>query len=337
MGSCFKTLAGCTWIVAAVLSAALSISLCGASAAAQEKVTIAFSTMTLPVAPWWIARDKGFLAEEGIDGEITFIRGAGTIVQAIVGGNIQVAYIGAPPIAAAAVSGVPLTIVAAPINRMDYVLVTRQRVPDAAWLKGKRFAISRIGDSSEIATRLSLERLGVEPGSVQMLSIGGSPDRVGALRSGHVDAAILSATEIIGLESSEFHIVFDVAKAGIEYPFDVIAVTKQYAAQKRRTVLGIVRSFVRGVRYLRTNKQESLAIAARWLRSPTAKTLDRQWQHVAFNLYQSVPYPTEAGFSLALKGMAQVTPKVAELRMSDVVDNSFLDELKRTNLFDEKS
>ncbi|HEX9445578.1 MAG TPA: ABC transporter substrate-binding protein [Candidatus Binatia bacterium] len=322
-------------IAAVILCIGIFVPARGSGAEAPEKVRIAFSTMTLPVAPWWIARDKGYFADEGIDGEITYIRGAGTIVQAMIGGNIQVAYIGAPPIAAAAASGAALTVVAVPINRMDYVIVTRQRGADAGWLKGKRFAISRIGDSSEIATRVSLERMGIDPGAVKMMSIGGSPDRIAALRSGNVDAAILSATEVIGLENSEFHTVFDLAKAGIEYPFDVLSVTKTYAAQKRRTVLGVIRAFIRGVKFLRTNKQETLQISARWLRNPNTKSLERQWQHVAFDLYQLAPYPTEAGFTLALRGMAQVSPKVGELRMADIVDPSFLDELKRTNLFDE--
>lgn len=323
------------WSAAAALAIAVLIPARVIGAAAPEKVRIAFSTMTLPVAPWWIARDKGFFADEGIDGEVTYIRGAGTIVQAMIGGNVQVAYAGAPPIAAAAASGAAMAIVAVPINRMDYVIVTRQRFTDPGWLKGKRFAISRIGDSSEIAARVALERMGLEPGAVQMMSIGGSPDRVAALRSGNVDAAILSATETIGLEDAEFHTAFDLAKAGIEYPFDVIAVAKPYAAQKRRTVLGVIRAFVRGVKFLRTNRQETIRIAARWLRNPNTKTLERQWQHVAFNLYQLAPYPTESGFALALKGMAPVSPKAAELRTADIVDTGFLDELKKTGLFDE--
>ena len=219
---------------------------------------------------------------------------------------------------------------------MDYVLVSRQAVKEPSELKGKRFAIGRLGDSNEIATRVSLERIGVDPASVKLMAIGGSPDRIAALRSNIVDAAILSGTEFLGTGSSEFQKLFDVAQAGIEYPFDTIFVTRKYMAEKRSSVTAIIKSFVRAVRFLRTNKQESLNIAARWLRNPDPRTLDRQWQHVAFNLYQDNPYPTEIGFRLAFKGMGQINPKVAELRMADIVDTSLLDELERSGFLKSK-
>ncbi|HEY1267166.1 MAG TPA: ABC transporter substrate-binding protein [Candidatus Binatia bacterium] len=319
--------------------AALVWLLCLAGAAAParsaeplENVTVSFPTLTLSMAPWWIARDAGIFASEGINAEIAFIRGSGTTVQALVGGSIQAGYAGAPPVAAAIASGAKLVIVAAPVNRMDYVLVTRQPVK-AHELKGKRFAIGRLGDSNEIATRVALERMGVDPGTVKLVAIGGSPDRIAALRSNSVDAAILSGTEFLGTGSSEFHMLFDVAQAGIEYPFDTIFVTRRYLAEKRKTVLSTLKAFVRAVRFLRTEKQQSLKIASRWLRNPDPAVLERQWKHVAFNLYQENPYPTDPAFRLAFKGMAQINPKVGELSTSDVVDTSLLDELERSGYF----
>ncbi len=320
--------------------AALVWLLCLAGAAAParsaeplENVTISFPTLTLSMAPWWIARDTGIFASEGINAEITFIRGSGTMVQALVGGSIQAGYAGAPPVAAAIASGAKLVVVAVPVNRMDYVLVSRQPVKSPAELRGKRFAIGRLGDSNEIATRVSLEKMGVDPGSVKLQSFGGSPDRIAALRSNSVDAAILSGTEFLGTGSSEFHTVFDLAEAGVEYPFDTIFVTRRYLAEKRKTVLAIMKGFIRGVRFLRTEKQQSLKIAARWLRSPDPAILDRQWKHVAFNLYQENPQPTDAAFRMAFKGMAQINPKVGELSMSDVVDTGLIEELERSGYF----
>jgi NitT/TauT family transport system substrate-binding protein len=306
------------------------------SAELSENVTISFPTLTLSMAPWWIAKDAGIFASEGINAELAFIRGSGTTVQALMGGNIQAGYAGAPPVAAAVASGAKVVIVAVPINRMDYVLVSRQTVKEPSELRGKRFAIGRLGDSNEIATRVSLERIGVDPTSVKLMAIGGSPDRIAALRSNTVDAAILSGTEFLGTGSAEFHKLFDVAQAGIEYPFDTIFVTRRYMTEKRSAVTAVVKSFIRAVRFLRTNKQESLNIAARWLRNPDPRTLERQWQHVAFNLYQDNPYPTETGFRLAFKGMGQINPKVADLRMTDVVDTSVLDELERSGFLKSK-
>ena len=204
------------------------------SAESVENVTISFPTLTLSMAPWWIAKDAGIFASEGINAEMAFIRGSGTTVQALLGGNIHAGYAGA--VAAAIASGAKLVVVAAPINRLDYVLVSRQAVKEPSELKGKRFAIGRLGDSNEIATRVALERIGVDPASVKLMAIGGSPDRIAALRSNIVDASILSGTEFLGTGSSEFHKLFDLAQAGIEYPFDTIFVTRRYLPGREEEV-----------------------------------------------------------------------------------------------------
>jgi len=84
---------------------------------------------------------------------------------------------------------------------------------------------------------------------------------------------------------------------------------------------------------MQTNEEEAVKIAARWLKTSDTESLKRQLKYIAFDLHQEIPYPTEAGFKLALSGMAGTNPKAAALRMQDIVDVSFLDQLSRTGFF----
>ena len=299
----------------------------------QEKIRIAYPTVSMAMAPWWIAKEKGFFAQEGLDVDLMYIKGDSTIVQALVGGDIHAGYAGATPVAAAVARGGQMAIVAVPANRMGYLLVTREPIKDPRELSGKKFAISSFGGSSEVATRLGLEKIGADPNKVVMLQVGGSPDRIAALRRGSVDASILSANEVIGAGDMGFYTLFDFTKSDLEYPYNVLYVLKQFAAEKRKATTAMVKSFMRGLWFMQENENESVKISARWLKTNDLESLKRQWRYIAFDLHQEIPYPTQAGFKLALSGMAQTNPKAAALRMDEVTDQSIINELVKQGFF----
>jgi NitT/TauT family transport system substrate-binding protein len=303
------------------------------SAQTGEKLRVAYPTISMAMAPWWMAQERGFFRQEGLDVESTYIRGDSTIVQALVGGDIQAGYAGATPVAAAIAQGVPLAIVAVPANRMGYLLVTREPVKDPRELYGKKFAVSSLGGSSEIATRLGLEKIGVDPSKVVMLQVGGSPDRIAAIKRGSVDGSLLSANEVIGAGGLGFHTIFDFTKSDLEYPYNVLYVRKQFAAERRNAVLGLIRGFMKGLWFMQDNQDEAVTTAARWLRNSDKDVLRRQWKYIAFQFHQEIPAPTEAGFRLALNGMTGTNPKAAALKMQDIVDVSFINELTRDGFF----
>ena len=164
-----------------------------------------------------------------------YIKGDSTIVQALLGGDIHAGYAGATPVAAAVARGGQVAIVAVPANRMGYLLVTREPIKDPRELSGKKFAISSFGGSSEIATRLGLEKVGADPNKVVMLQVGGSPDRIAALRRGSVDGSILSANEVIGAGGMGFYTLFDFTKSDLEYPYNVLYVRQAVCGRKKES------------------------------------------------------------------------------------------------------
>ena len=298
-----------------------------------EKARIAYPSMSMPMAPWWIAQEKGIFRQEGLDAESMYIRGDSTVVQALVGGDIQAGYGGATPVAGAVAQGAPLVIIAVPANRMGYLLVTRQPIKDPRELYGKKFAISSFGGSSEIATRLGLEKLGIDPNKVAMVQIGGSPDRITAIKRGTVDGSLLSANEMIGAGGMGFHTAFDFTKSDLEYPYNVLYVRRQFVAEKRKAAAGVIRAFMKGLWFMQENQDEAVKIAGRWLRSSDTEALKRQWKYIAFQFHQEIPYATEAGFKLALNGLAASSPKAAAVRMQDMVDVTLIDELVKEGFF----
>ena len=297
-----------------------------------KKIRIAIPSIVIDFAPLWIARDKGIFRDERIDPEVTYIQGNVRVVQSLLAGEVQFGVAGTAGAVSARAAGEEVIIIAVPMNRLDYTFVARQPVNKPADLAGKKIGIGAVGGSDELATRIALEKLGVNPSNVTMVTVGGSSDRLTALRVGSVDAATVGGATFIG-GGAGLHKVLDLLELGVEFPFTAIFTTKKFAASNRETVLGFIRSYMRGVRFFQENKEESVAITARNLRTTNKDLLERQWLYVKDHVFEKIPNPTEKGFKLIFDMLGARNPKVAALRMDDVFDGSFVKELVDKGFF----
>ena len=69
------------------------------------------------------------------------------------------------------------------------------------------------------------------------------------------------------------HKALDLTELGVEFPFTAVFTTKKFASANREAVLGLIRGYMRGVRFFQQNKEESIAITARNLRNPNRELL----------------------------------------------------------------
>ena len=189
---------GLRWMMAGFLFIGLASYGLALAGEPLRKVRMAIPSIVIDFAPLWIAREKGIFRDERIDPEIAYIQGNVRGVQALVAGEVQFGIAGSAGAVSARAAGEDVVIVAVPMNRLDYTFVGRQPFKTAADLTGKQVGVGAVGGSDELATRLALEKLGVDPGRVTMLTVGGSGDRLAALRAGSVDAATVGGATFIG-------------------------------------------------------------------------------------------------------------------------------------------
>ena len=328
---CFKPVS-----VAAIaaVSVALFLLLAGFALAAEplKKIRTAIPSIVIDFAPLWIARDKGIFRDERIDPEVTYIQGNVRVVQSLVANEVQFGIAGTAGAVSARAAGEEVIVVAVPMNRLDYTFVARQPINKPADLAGKKVGIGAFGGSDELATRIALEKLGVNPSSVTMITAGGSAERLAALRVGSVDAATVGGATFIG-GGAGLHKVLDLVDLGIEFPFTAIFTTRRFAATNRDAVLGFIRAYMRGVRFFQENKEEAITITARNLRSTNKELLERQWLYVKDHVFEKIPNATEKGFKLIFDMLGERNPKVAALRMEDVFDGSYIKELMDKGFF----
>src|SRR5215510_25392 len=144
---------------------------------AQERLKISYSSIDAPNANWYIAEDKRIYQKYGLDTDLIFISSSTTNVAAVVAGYVKVGNISGGALANAAVGGADLVCVGSFINTLPYDLIVNESIKSPQSLKDKSIGISRVGSSSDVAARVLLKALGLEPDrDVAILQVGGSPE-----------------------------------------------------------------------------------------------------------------------------------------------------------------
>ncbi len=309
---------------------------CG-QAHAQEKLKISYSSVDAPNANWYIAENKGIYQKYGLDVDLVFIPTSTTNVATLVAGSIKVGNISGGSIANAVVGGANLVAVGCFINTLPYELIVHESIRTPQQLKGKSVGISRIGSSSDVAARVLLKGLGLEPEKdVAILQVGGSGERAAAFATGKI-AAFPSPPGTIhltkGMASRTLITTADFPKS---YPFPYVCPTtpKSYLASNRDTVKRLLMALIEATHFFKNRKEESKKILAKYSRQSNEAYLESAYQTIA-KLFERVPLATRDGMEVQInEALALARKPGASVKVDDIVDDRLVVELEKDGFID---
>jgi NitT/TauT family transport system substrate-binding protein len=302
-------------------------------AEAQDKTLKKFrwGVTSLSASQWipWIAKDAKLYEKYGLEAELVLLRGSGQSAQAIIGNSILGAPCTLTTVMGADLSGADLVTVAHTVAGVQSKLVVKPEIKKPEDLRGKRIAVSGFGSLGDFLERYILKKHGLEPGrDVIMLSIGNQPDRIQALYSGLVDAADLSYPADAQAERKGYQVLWD-AKQEVSYPSMSIVTRRKWAVEDRDTVMRMVKAHVEGIHYLKANKESSMKILGKYL-----KTNDRELLEGSYEIYRkefiNVPYPITQGLQPTYEYVAAQRPEIWNHKPEAFMDTSFIAELEKT-------
>jgi NitT/TauT family transport system substrate-binding protein len=316
-----------------VLSAGI---LLGAGASgAQERLKIAYSSAEGSNFVWFAALDTGFYKKHGLDVELIFIPSSTTAVSSVVAGDIQLANNSGGAVANAAVAGANLVVTACYINTLPYELIVQENIKSAEELKGKSVGISRVGSASDVAARALVRGLGLEPvKDVPILQVGGAPERAAAFRTGKI-AGFPSPPGIIHLaKGMPYRILISTAdfKKRFDFPYICSTTTKGFLATRRDTIRRATMALVEATRFLKTNKDGSKKLIAKYSRQNSPEYLEASYDAMV-KLHERVPLVTRDGMDVQIKEALSRKPG-ASLKVDDLVDDSIVRELEKSGFID---
>ena len=155
---------------------------------AQERVIVGHSARAaLSIGPLLYGIQRGFYRDEGIDLVYVSLR-ADLGIKALLSGDIDYSY-STGTIIRGALIGLPVRNLTFDFSRVLHALMSRPEIPNAAALKGKRVGVSSFGATGDLAARVGLRSIGLDPEKdVTIITLGTDTLRHAALMAGTVQA-----------------------------------------------------------------------------------------------------------------------------------------------------
>src|SRR5438046_9250685 len=111
----------------------------------------------------YTAIDSGLFDKYGLKVDQRFISGSAMNLAALSADEIQFVYCAADGTIPGLASGVDAKLVASPLVKLPYVLVTRKEIRRPEDLKGKSLGVTRPGDLSARLSRAVVKKFGLNP------------------------------------------------------------------------------------------------------------------------------------------------------------------------------
>jgi len=307
----------------------------GGTPQSLKKITIGYSSISPASSPAWFAYEGGFFRKYGLDAQLIFIESGSRMVQTLISGDVVAAQVGGAPVVQSNLQGSGVVIIAGLLNTMDYKFVVSRDITRPDQLKGKTVAVSRVGSSSDFATRYTLEKYGLVPDKdVAILQIGSQPARFSALESGRIHGVMIAIPLTARAAKLGLNILADLQMLGLEYQHTSLAVSQNMIKTQPDLVRNVLKSFVEGIHYAKTHRREAVAILAKYLKTDDADALQEAYESELQALIPEKPYPTLKGIQTILREMGAKDPNARSARPEQFVDNSFMKELDSSGFID---
>jgi NitT/TauT family transport system substrate-binding protein len=290
-----------------------------------DRIRFALPAKSMGYLPLFAALHRGFFKDEGIDVEVTMMLPQ-LAHNALLSGDVDFHGVADSALRLAA-QGAPLKSVFFGAMRPNYFLVAKPHIKSAAELRGKYIGMVRFGDTIELASRIALQREGLDlqRDAVPIL-IGLPTTRVAALTAGSIDATIVVPPDNVLLKQKGFRELLFLGDA-VEFPSNGYATSERQLTEKRDLSKRTLRALYRGLIFARERGEDAIQI------------IEREWKvdnAVARESYASLSKSfsrdgtaTESGLRFHTQQIHGLDKSKGDVPLAKIVDFRLLEEIRR--------
>lgn len=216
------------------------------------RVRMGLAARSTTSMPYFVAKERGFFREEGLDVELIVMQAIQTI-QATLGNSTQFASATGSAVSAA-VRGADIRVILAVTDRPSFDLIVQPNITSVQQLKGKKIGTGGVGSLAEILARRILIAHHVPPEEVTILATGPSHVTYVALKAKVIDAAPLQMPLTFTAQDEGFR---KLVSAGDVYQSvqGGLATTKALLAEQPELVTKVVRAMLRATRLIKSDRK----------------------------------------------------------------------------------
>jgi NitT/TauT family transport system substrate-binding protein len=330
------------WRILAILgSTALAYlsSATGVPAQSAATVTIKYAIPfpEVELMPLYAAQDQACFRDEHLAVEVFALSSGDKITLALVSGSIDIAIYTPDWFVRAIEKGdAAIRIVIGGSNVPVYSLIAAKEIASYPDLKGKRIAVSTVKASDAYLIRRMLAAHGLNEPDYSLIQAGSSAERAAALKAGSVSATLMIPPFDQRMIDEEGFKRLDVSTSVVtHYAWLSQAVRQDWARANKATLVGFIRCWIKGTRWLYEAKNKDAAIR---ILSKELKLEDR-FARIAYDTYFASQTVTVAkDGEVDLVGLQEIINAIAEQgdvgppipKAQKYIDLSYWEEARRT-------
>lgn len=250
-------------VLTAVVVGFLALTVAGYGAEAP-KVRIAYASRSSSALPQYMALQKGFFKEQGLDVEIIQMNprlGAAAVTSG------EVAF--ATPFTSVfrgALQGLPIKLAFVHIKKGPYFLMVRPEIKEVQQLRGKKLGVATIKGTDQLVAEEMLQAKGFNISQIQSVAIGDGPVRMQALISGAVESVCLAPPHDLMLRKMGYNAILGPPEVGL--PSAGMLTSDKLLKENPQLVRRTLKALLRAHQHILENRQDSLQTLIKWLPQP---------------------------------------------------------------------
>jgi NitT/TauT family transport system substrate-binding protein len=228
----------------------------------------------------YTALDHGLFDKYGLRLEHIYIRGSGASLAAMAADEIQFLYCAADATMPGLATGIDAKLVAAPLVKLPYVLVTRKEIRRMEDLKGKALGVTRPGDLSARLSRAMLKKFNLSD-QVTIRPIGGSQtERFQAMAANVVQGIVVTPPLDVRAKNEGFTVLYRLIELDLPFIYSSVHASSRTLKEKPELVQRVVAGFAEAMHFVDKNPDKAKASIAKAMR-----VKDEEALRVSYNVY----------------------------------------------------
>jgi NitT/TauT family transport system substrate-binding protein len=277
----------------------------------------------------YAALDHGLFDKYGLRPEHIYIRGSGASLAAMAADEIQFLYCAADATMPGLATGIDAKLVAAPLVKLPYVLVTRKEIRRMEDLKGKALGVTRPGDLSARLSRAMLKKFNLID-EVTIRPIGGSQtERFQAMAANVVQGIVVTPPLDVRAKNEGYTVLYRLIELDLPFIYSSVHASSRTLKDKPEVVQRVVAGFAEAMHFVDKNPDKAKASIAKAMR-----VKDEEALRVSYNVYaKEIVDPRMTVPSAAVvEAVELVRAAGTQVRRKpeEIYDNSYVQNLEKS-------
>ena len=223
-----------------------------------DRIVIGNVSRTVEQLPNYAATDKGFFAQEGIEGDVVLIGSTDTLIQALIAGQVQVAIVDPSAAINAVERGASLKIIGGTVRIAAYTLVGCPKYRTIKDLKGTTIGVVSLVSGSTIFLREMLKAEGLELNrDYSIIQNGPTTQRLASLKACNTSATMILGGDLPRSRELGFPEIARLHDYILNLQFHSLIVDGHWAESHNQLTVRYLKAMVRAMQWAHANHEQA--------------------------------------------------------------------------------